>query len=126
MVEQMDSPLLPKEVDEHTRAILTDAIRPAVLYDKGEHGSFLCKAVTLHAGGLFTAEFGVAPGDVVEMIKDEPITADLKGGSTSNKVSGGLYVWREAGYAQMSVSSPCAVSRDRGGKTIRLWRGAAC
>jgi len=77
LAEDMDGPDIPTDMDEQTRAIIKDAVRPANYQERDEHGSFLCDAVLLYSGALFNVNFTVKPSGMVEMLDDEQIAGDL-------------------------------------------------
>jgi hypothetical protein len=75
--ESSDDPYLPKDVDDKTRMVIENTVRPASFEGKNEQGHFLCDAVVYYSNALFIANFAVQPGGMIEMLDDEPIAADL-------------------------------------------------
>lgn len=75
--ENMDDAYVPKDVDEKTKLVIENTVRPASYEGKNEQGHFLCDAVVYYSNALFIANFAVQPGGMIEMLDDEPIAADL-------------------------------------------------
>ncbi len=75
--ESMDDPYVPKDVDDKTKMVIENTVRPASYEGKNEQGHFLCDAVVYYSNALFIANFAVQPGGMIEMLDDEPIAADL-------------------------------------------------
>lgn len=77
IVEDMESPYIPHDIDQHSRKALEKYIRPAEIEDKTEQGSFLCTALVYYATSLFIGKFDVSVTGQIEMLGDEPVAADL-------------------------------------------------
>lgn len=77
IVEDMDNPWLPSNLDDKTRVALENTIRPASFEGKNDQGFFMCNAVVYYSNALFLANFAVQPGGMIEMIDDEPVATDL-------------------------------------------------
>ncbi|MEM6780453.1 MAG: hypothetical protein AAF569_01160 [Pseudomonadota bacterium] len=75
--ETMDDPYVPTDVDDKTKLVIENTVRPASYEGKNEQGYFLCDAVVYYSNALFIANFAVQPGGMIEMLDDEPIAADL-------------------------------------------------
>lgn len=75
--EAMDDPYLPKQLDDKTKTVIENTVRPASYEGKNDQGYFLCDAVVYYSNALFIANFAVQPGGMIEMLDDEPIAADL-------------------------------------------------
>lgn len=75
--ESIEDPYVPKDVDDKTRLVIENTVRPASYEGKNEQGHFLCDAVVYYSNALFIANFAVQPGGMIEMLDDEPIAADL-------------------------------------------------
>ncbi len=77
IVESIDNPDMPQEIDDQTRAVIEGTIRPATYEGKNDKGEYLCDGVVFYSNALFIANFAVQPGGMIEMLDDEPIAADL-------------------------------------------------
>ena len=77
IVESLDHPDMPKDMDDKTRAIVEGALRPAVYEGTNEQGKFLCKAVVYYSNALFLANFAIQPSGMIEMLDDQAMVADL-------------------------------------------------
>ncbi|MCB1557034.1 MAG: hypothetical protein KDJ15_06955 [Alphaproteobacteria bacterium] len=77
ITEDIDSPDLPRDMDDKTRTVIAGTIRPASYEGKNDQGYFLCDGVVFYSDALFIANFAVQPGGMIEMLDDEPIATDL-------------------------------------------------
>ncbi len=77
IAEGMDDPYIPKNIDARTRSVMEGTIHPATYESRNEKGFFMCDAVVYYSNALFTANFAVQPGGMIEMLNDDPIAADL-------------------------------------------------
>jgi hypothetical protein len=77
IAESMDDPNMPPDMDQNTRTVIEGSIRGATFEGMNEQGHFLCNAVVFYSNALFTADFAIQPGGMIEMLDDEPIVADL-------------------------------------------------
>lgn len=77
IVESIDNPDVPKDMDAQARTVIEGTVRPATYEGKNEQGHFLCDGVVFYSNALFIANFAVQPGGMIEMLDDEPIAADL-------------------------------------------------
>jgi hypothetical protein len=77
IVEDMDNPDMPKEMDDQTRSVIEGTIRPATFEGMNEQNFYLCDGVVFYSNALFIANFAIQPGGMIEMLDDEPIAADL-------------------------------------------------
>lgn len=75
--ESNEDPYIPKDVDDKTRLVIENTVRPASYEGRNEQGYYLCDAVVFYSNALFIANFAVQPGGMIEMLDDEPIAADL-------------------------------------------------
>ncbi len=77
VAESMDDPNMPTDMDDTTRSVIEGTIREASFEGMNDQGHFLCDAVVFYSNALFIANFSVQPTGMIEMLDDEPITADL-------------------------------------------------
>lgn len=77
ILESMDDPYVPQNMDAKTRAVIEGTVRPATYEGRNEQGHYLCDAVVYYSNALFIANFAVQPSGMIEMLDDEPIAADL-------------------------------------------------
>ncbi|HBH26977.1 MAG TPA: hypothetical protein DDX54_06205 [Rhodospirillaceae bacterium] len=77
LAETMDDPVMPKDMEEATRAVIEGAVRPASYEGMNDKGDFLCDAVVFYSDGLFLANFAVQPGGMIEMLSDQRLVEDL-------------------------------------------------
>lgn len=77
IVESLDNPDMPPNMDGQTKAVIEGTIRPATYEGKNEAGYYLCDGVVFYSNALFIANFAVQPSGMIEMLDDEPIAADL-------------------------------------------------
>lgn len=77
IAEGVDDSYMPKDVDDKTRMVIENTIRPASYEGKNEQGHWLCDAVVYYSNALFIANFAVQPGGMIEMLDDDPIATDL-------------------------------------------------
>ena len=77
IAEDMNDPLLPDGMDDQTKAVFENTLRPASYEGKDEKGNFRCDAIVFYSNALFIANFSVQPGGMIEMLDDEPVAADL-------------------------------------------------
>lgn len=77
ILEDLNNPALPTELDNRSRTTLEKFIRPATIESKTEQGTYLCNAIVFYSNALFTATFEVDSSGTIEMRKDRPVAADL-------------------------------------------------
>lgn len=78
IVEDINHPALDKtKIDDATRKVIEDAVRPAAFEGKTAEGNFEASAMVLYGNALFSARFSMTEGGMIEMIDDEPVAADL-------------------------------------------------
>ncbi len=78
IVEDINHPALDtSKIDDTTRKVIEDALRPAAFEGKTDDGHFEASAMVLYGNALFSARFSLSPNGMIEMIDDEPIAADL-------------------------------------------------
>lgn len=77
VAESMEDPNMPTDMDDTTRSVIEGTIREASFEGMNDQGHFLCDAVVFYSNALFIANFSVQPTGMIEMLDDEPITADL-------------------------------------------------
>ena len=77
IAEDVDGPYVPSNVDEKTRKVIENTVRPSSYEGRNEQGHFLCDAVVFYSNALFIANFAVHDTGMIEMLDDEPIAADL-------------------------------------------------
>ncbi len=78
IVEDINHPALDtSKIDDATRKVIEDALRPAAFEGKTDDGHFEASAMVLYGNALFSARFSLSPNGMIEMIDDEPIAADL-------------------------------------------------
>lgn len=77
VAENMEDENLPEDMDATTRSVIENVIRPASYEGTNEQGHYLCNAVVFYSNALFYADFSVQPTGMIEMLDDEPISADL-------------------------------------------------
>lgn len=77
VAETMEDPNMPQEMDDTTRSVIEGTIREASFEGMNDQGHYLCDAVVFYSNALFIANFAVQPSGMIEMLDDEPITADL-------------------------------------------------
>lgn len=77
VAESMEDPNMPTDMDDTTRSVIEGTIREASFEGMNDQGHFLCDAVVFYSNALFIANFSVQPSGMIEMLDDEPITADL-------------------------------------------------
>lgn len=78
IVEDMDHPALDTaKMDEGTKKVIADAIRPAAFEGKTAEGAFEASAMVLYGNAIFSARFSMTENGMIEMIDDEPVAADL-------------------------------------------------
>lgn len=77
IVESIDDPDLPKDLDAQTRAVVDGTVRPASYEGRNDQGHFLCEGVVFYSNALFIAHFAVQPGGMIEMLDDDPIADNL-------------------------------------------------
>lgn len=75
--EDLSNPNLPQDLDDQTKAVFENTLRPASYEGKDEKGNFRCDAIVFYSNALFIANFSVQPGGMIEMLDDEPVAADL-------------------------------------------------
>ena len=77
IAEDVDGPYVPSNVDDKTRKVIENTVRPASYEGRNEQGHYLCDAVVFYSNALFIANFAVHETGMIEMLDDEPIAADL-------------------------------------------------
>lgn len=78
IVEQLDHPALDKaKLEDATRKVLEEALRPAAFEGKGADGTLEASGMVLYGNALFAARFSMTENGLIEMIDDEPVAADL-------------------------------------------------
>lgn len=77
ILESMDDPLIPHNINPNVRAVFEGTIRRATYEGRNFRGEFLCDAVVSYSNALFIANYAVKPTGEIEMEDDEPIAADL-------------------------------------------------
>lgn len=77
IAEALDDPLMPQTMDDSTRTIFEDNLKPLAINGQNEQGHYLCDCVVFYSNALFTANFAIQPTGMVEMLDDTPIAADL-------------------------------------------------
>ena len=77
IAEDVDGPYVPSNVDDKTRKVIENTVRPASYEGRNEQGHYLCDAVVFYSNALFIANFAVHDTGMIEMLDDEPIAADL-------------------------------------------------
>jgi hypothetical protein len=75
--ESMTDPNMPQDMDETTRSVIEGSIREATYEGKNDQGHYLCEAVVFYSNALFSANFAIQPGGMIEMLDDNPIAPDL-------------------------------------------------
>lgn len=77
IVEDMDNPYVPRNLDAQTRAVIEGTLRPASFEGMDSNGNYMCDAVVFYSNALFIANFQIQPGGFIEMLDDETIAGDL-------------------------------------------------
>lgn len=77
IAESMDTPGMPKEMDDTTRRAIEGTIRPASFEGKNAEGYWLCDAIVFYSNALFFSNFAVQPTGMIEMTDDDPLAQDL-------------------------------------------------
>lgn len=77
IAESLEDPNMPPYMDDKTKSVIQNVIRPASYEGRNEQGHFLCDAVVFYSNALFIANFAVQPSGMIEMLDDEPIASDL-------------------------------------------------
>ncbi len=77
IAENLEDQNMPKHMDDKTRSVIENVIRPASYEGRNEQGHYLCDAVVYYSNALFIANFAVQPSGMIEMLDDEPIASDL-------------------------------------------------
>lgn len=77
IAESMEDPNMPVGMDEATRSVIENSIRPATFEGVNEQGHYLCDAAVFYSNAMFNANFAVQPTGMIEMLDDEPVVADL-------------------------------------------------
>lgn len=78
IVENIDHPAIDKaKLDDSTRKVIEDAIRPAAFEGRTSEGALEASAMVLYGNALFSARFSMTENGMIEMIDDEPVAADL-------------------------------------------------
>lgn len=77
VVEDMDNPYLPKDLDETSLKAIEGVIRPKTFEGYNSEGHFLCDAVVYYSNALFMANFAVHKTGMIEMTDDDPLVGDL-------------------------------------------------
>lgn len=77
IVEDMDNPHLPSDMDDSTRSAIAGVVRPATYEGKNEEGKYMCDAIVFFSNALFIANFAVEQSGAIEMLDDDPVVADL-------------------------------------------------
>lgn len=78
IVENMENPHLPENMDEQTIRVISNVVRPATYEGKGDDGRYMCDAIVYFSNALFLANFAVEPSGAIEMLDDDPVAADLE------------------------------------------------
>jgi len=77
IVEDIQNPDLPQDMDNHSRETLEKYLRPAAIEGETEDGSFLCKAPVFYSNALFISTFEVSRSGVIDIREHETVAADL-------------------------------------------------
>lgn len=78
IVENINHPALDtSKLEDATRKVIEDALRPCAFEGKTDEGNFEASAMVLYGNALFAARFSMSQNGMIEMIDDEPIAADL-------------------------------------------------
>jgi hypothetical protein len=77
VAEDMEDPNMPTDMDDATRSVIENTVRPASYEGKNDQGFFLADAVVFYSNALFIANFAIQPSGMIEMLDDDPIAADL-------------------------------------------------
>lgn len=77
IAESMDTPGMPREMDDTTRRAIEGTIRPASFEGKNAEGYWLCDAIVFYSNALFFSNFAVQPTGMIEMTDDDPLAQDL-------------------------------------------------
>ncbi len=77
VAESMDTPGMPRAMDDTTRKAIEGTIRPASFEGKNAEGHWLCDAIVFYSNALFFSNFSVQPTGMIEMTDDDPLTQDL-------------------------------------------------
>ena len=77
IVEDMNNPDLPQDMDAECKRVFKNAIRPARLESKNEQDSYLCNAPVFYSNTLSFTNFEVSPSGTIEMQDHEMLAADL-------------------------------------------------
>lgn len=78
IVEDINHPAIDKtKLDDATRKVIEDAIRPAAFEGKTAEGAFEASAMVLYGNALFSARFSMTANGMIEMTDDEAVAADL-------------------------------------------------
>lgn len=78
IMEDAKNPDIPQEkLDDNTKSIIENVIRPASFEGMNDQGHYLCDAIVFYSNALFLANFAVQPGGMIEMLDDEPLAPGL-------------------------------------------------
>lgn len=77
ILESMDDPYLPGDIDDKTRAVIQGTVRPANYEGRDDEGNYLCDGIVFYSDALFEAKFAVQEGGMIEMLDDDSIAGDL-------------------------------------------------
>lgn len=78
VVEDINHPALDQgKLEDATRKVIEDAIRPAAFEGRTAEGALEASAMVLYGNALFSARFSMTENGMIEMIDDEPVAADL-------------------------------------------------
>ena len=77
IAEDMQDTYVPKDLDDQTRGVIEDIIRPAAFEGINEQGQFMCNGVVYYSNALFIANFAVEPDGMIHMLDDQAIVGSL-------------------------------------------------
>ena len=77
IAESMDDPNMPKNMDDSTRSVVANTIRPASYEGRNDKDHYMCDGVVFYDNAMFIATFSVHPTGMIEMLSDEAIALDL-------------------------------------------------
>lgn len=77
VAESMDTPGMPREMDDATRKAIEGTIRAASFEGKNAEGYWLCDAIVFYSNALFFSNFAIQPSGMIEMTDDDPLLQDM-------------------------------------------------
>lgn len=68
---------MPSNMDDSTRSVVANTIRPASYEGRNDKDHYMCDGVVFYDNAMFIATFSVHPTGMIEMLSDEAIALDL-------------------------------------------------